>query len=178
MKPFLIFLDLDGVLVTRKCTKTWISIALPYGAYRHTNLCFDENPVSLFLRFLKDLSKYTEFNIILSSSWRYENPEESTRELFTRYNIPQYVSTTPYRHPETQGIRGQEILWWLKHNNAEDHPFLVIDDEMFPIEKHIEKKHLVHVQGGWHSNGFNTWHYKHALSKAQKQLGVELTYKL
>lgn len=169
-----IFLDLDGVLVTKRCTKTWTKIALPYGEYKYENLCWDETAVYQFTRFLGDIKKHTELQIILSSDWRWANPEESNRELFARYEIPQYVSATPVREPETHGIRGKEILWWIKHNNAEGQPYLVIDD--LDVRKDIPKEHIVFVQGGWHSGGFNKWHYRHALTKAQLQLGLEPTY--
>lgn len=175
METFKIFLDLDGVLVTRKCTKSWVKVALPYGEYRYENISWDENAVYNFLEFLRQLSKLTSYEIILSSDWRWANPEEHTRMLFDKYQIPQYVSTTPVQSKhQTNGIRSLEILAWLKDNNITHNKYLVIDDTSFIVKPHIENANFVFVNGGWHSNGFNPWHKKHALEKASKLLGLSL----
>jgi len=168
---FNIFLDLDGVLVTQRCTKSWVKHVLPYGKEHYSNLCFDEGAVFQFLRFLECLQNHCEYRIILSSDWRWNNPEDSTRALFDKHGIPQYADITPVRDPETHGIRGKEILAWIKLNKAEEEPYLAIDD--INCKPYVPNRNFVYVNGGWHSNGFNKWHFRHALVKAQLQLGID-----
>lgn len=166
-----IFLDLDGVLVTSRATKNWQTIALPYGAYKHTHLEWDEAAVTQFLALLTNLDQLgIEHQIILSSDWRFMNPEESNRELFKRYGIPQYIGITPVHNKDNHGLRGKEILDWLTTNGQLDNPYLVIDDEQFGIKPTISKEHTVFVEGGWFSKGFGKYHRKHALAKVNKQL--------
>lgn len=162
-----IFLDVDGVLHTKRSAKHWVKIALPYGAYTYRNLTWDNAAITQFLAFLYQLP--TDFKIVLSSDWRWNNPEDSTRALFDQYKIPQYISTTPVLDYTGHGFRGREILNWLSENEKPYTPYLVIDDEHWGIDKVIPKQHSVFVQGGWQS-GFNAWHRKHALHKVHKQL--------
>ncbi len=165
---FVIFLDLDGVLVTQRCTKSWVQIALPYGATTYRNICFDEEAVSNFKNFLNKLSELTEYKIVLSSDWRWNNPEDSTRAIFDQYQIPQYVDITLIKEPETHGIRGKEIKFWLDKNKWSN-LYLAIDD--IDCKRHIPKQNFVYVTNGWHSRGFNEWHVKHAIQKAKTLLG-------
>jgi hypothetical protein len=168
-----ILLDIDGVLCTSRATKNWETVALPYGAYKHTHIEWDEAAVTQFLIFLTELDDLgIKHQIILSSDWRFMNPEESTRNLFRRYSIPQYVDITPIHNRDNHGLRGKEILDWLTINNHLGNPYLVIDDEQFGIKPTIPKEHTVFVEGGWHSKGFGKYHRKHALAKVKKQLLV------
>jgi hypothetical protein len=173
VNTFKLFLDIDGIVCTQRCTKDWIKVALPYGEYKYSNICWDEKAINEFLYFLAQLEAITPYEIILSSDWRWNNPEDHTRLLFDRYKIPQYTSITPIKsHTATHGIRSLEILEWLKENNVTDNKYLVIDDTSFIIKPHIDNKNFVFVNGGWNSGGFNHWHRKHALEKARKLLGI------
>lgn len=172
---FIVFLDIDGVVNTKKSGKKWISEQLPWSdKYVHHHIEWDENCTYNLNECFRQIRKLKELFIVLSSDWRYENSEKSNRELFTRYEIQQYESITPFGNtaPETHGVRGLEILWWLKQH-APNNPYLVIDDLSFPIKGHIENKNFVFVNNGWHGGGFNPWHKKHAVEKAKKLLGVE-----
>jgi hypothetical protein len=187
VKPdvILLFLDMDGVLNTPSSQKKWKnkprapSIYVQGGEWGDTPdpeiIVLNDNCVETFKLLLSQLPR--EYVIILSSTWRHAVHWDLNQATFKNHGLPELFSRTVHGVPgiedQSRWDRGLEILHWIESNNCKENPFLVIDDEMFTIDKHIPKKHLVYVQNGWNSNrGFNDWHRRHALEKIQKQLGL------
>ena len=181
----LIFLDMDGVLNTPSSQKKWKNKPRHPSIYARGG-DYDDSPdpeiivlspdcVETFKLFLSQLPG--EYRIILSSTWRHAVHWDLNQSTFKNHGLPEIFSRTVHGVPgipdQTKWHRGLEIKHWIESNNCKTNPFLVIDDEMFTIDKYIDKKHLVYVQNGWNSNrGFNDWHRRHGLEKIQKQLGL------
>jgi hypothetical protein len=100
----LIFLDIDGVLIT--------------GVYNNK---FDPTSVSLFNRLIQE----TGAKVVISSSRRYVGVEKLT-DFFVKHGvICDIIDITPIGF-EFQN-RGEEIDCWLRENGMPD-KFCIIDD--------------------------------------------------
>jgi len=132
----LIFLDIDGVLVT------WNSLKFNKSSSKDREL-FDKSCVKI----LNDVLKKTNCKVIISSSWRIGRSLEDLREIFFKNKI----ETLPFDKtpPSATGRRGKEILAWMFNNNInpQEAKFLVIDDEIYDIVPVVELKNIFHVRG-------------------------------
>ena len=127
-KPWnIIFLDIDGVLATRKTH------------YQY----FQEECVSELNRVIKE----TGARIVISSSWRCHWKFDDLKAVFTDSGIDGnlIVSVTP---DLINASRGAEISKWLRDNkDIWIRRIAIIDDECYDIEQYKElKSRLVEVE--------------------------------
>ena len=118
-----IFLDIDGVLVTRNSIK-----------YQYLNFP-DDTSIRFSKKAVKNLNKLirlTEAKIVISSTWRLFHSLEELQNIFKRQNIKgEVISTTSVERAtvEEDIPRGQKIADWLReHNDIEQ--YVIIDDDV------------------------------------------------
>ena len=118
-----IFLDIDGVLVTRN------SIKYQYLNFPDdTNIRFSKNAV----RNLNKLIRLTKAKIVISSTWRLFHSLEELQNIFKKQGITgEIISTTSIeRAPVEEDIpRGQKIAGWLAQH-PEIEKYVIIDDDI------------------------------------------------
>ena len=108
----IIFLDIDGVLVTQNSTGPWK---------------FDPICVKRF----KKILKATDAKIVISSTWRFMQSIDELRVMFNSCGLDgkRIFDTTPKIDLSS---RGAEIARWLSENNRNNNlieNFIVIDDD-------------------------------------------------
>lgn len=127
-----IFLDIDGVLVPESKFDGFVS--------KEDFLKFD--PVCQ-KNFEDILRRYPEVLVIISSSWREVFPFKVVRRLFSPDIVPRVLGFTPFLNSQLihhyQYLRHQEVLEYLRQNNASDIPWVAIDDiaEHYPPDVSI-----------------------------------------
>lgn len=108
----LIFLDIDGVLVTTKSL-------LAGNEYR-----FDKDCV----KNLMDILTATQAKIVISSSWREDRTLEQLQKLFVSNGLgDNIIGVTPI-HGDHE-IRGSEVKAFLEKADLEIEKFVILDDE-------------------------------------------------
>ena len=139
-----IFLDIDGVLVPEKKFDTPVS--------KEDFLRFD--PICLQM-FEDVLRRYPKVFVVISSSWREVFPFELVRSLFSPNIVERVVGFTPFLDPKIiaqfQYLRHQEVLEFLRQNNALDHFWVALDD----IPEHYPPNTKVVVTDAY--NGFDAF---------------------
>ena len=118
-----IFLDIDGVLVTRN------SIKYQYLNFPDdTNIHFSKKAVIN----LNKLIRLTKAKIVISSTWRLFHSLEKLQSIFEEQKIKgEIISTTSVEKAsiEEDIPRGQKIADWLSENtNIEK--YVIIDDDV------------------------------------------------
>lgn len=116
-----IFLDIDGVLVTRGSLKKASGLRSP----------FDPDCVEA-LNFLVEESKAV---IVVTSSWKRILGLEELKDVFEHHGvIAEMIATTP----NILGSRGDEIERWLTGKDRIE-SFVILDDDsdMFPYEDNL-----------------------------------------
>lgn len=118
-----IFLDIDGVLVTRNSIK-----------YQHLNYP-DESTILFSKKAIKNLNKLirlTDAKIVISSTWRLFHKVEDLQKIFKKQKVKgEIVSTTSVEKAtlEEDIPRGKKIADWLEqHSNVEQ--YVIIDDDV------------------------------------------------
>ncbi len=118
-----IFLDIDGVLVTRNSIK-----------YQYLNFP-DETNIRFSKKAVKNLNKLirlTEAKVVISSTWRLFHSLEKLQNIFEEQKIKgEIISTTSVEKAsiEEDIPRGQKIADWLSENtNIEK--YVIIDDDV------------------------------------------------
>lgn len=110
MNP-LIFLDIDGVLITRRSMQHFQSAKI-----------FDPICVEV----LNNLIKAINAKVVLSSTWRILYSIEEMRGIFRQQNVfADIIDYTPISHDSPRGI---EIAKWLKTNQKPVN-YCIIDDD-------------------------------------------------
>lgn len=118
-----IFLDIDGVLVTRNSIK-----------YQHlnypdeTSIRFSKNAV----KYLNKLIRLTKAKIVISSTWRLFHSLEDLQNIFKKQGVSgMIISTTSIENApvEIDIPRGQKITDWLA-NHSEVEQYVIIDDDV------------------------------------------------
>ena len=118
-----IFLDIDGVLVTRNSIK-----------YQHlnypdeTSIRFSKNAV----KYLNKLIRLTKAKIVISSTWRLFHSLEDLQNIFKKQGVSgMIISTTSIEKApiEIDIPRGQKITDWLA-NHSEVEQYVIIDDDV------------------------------------------------
>jgi len=121
----ILFLDIDGVLVTGE------SMALTKSPH-----AFGKGPLSELHRILDA----TGCKIVISSTWRFQGMDNLVKELWVLgLRVGEIVGATPI----LETGRGNEILAWLGKNPAEK--FVVVDDEsheLGPVSSHLVQTDL------------------------------------
>ena len=118
-----VFLDIDGVLVTRN------SIKYQYLNYpEETGIMFSKKAV----KNLNKLTRLAKAKIVITSTWRLFHPLEELQGIFKKQGIKgEIISTTSIeRAPTEEDIpRGKKIADWLKqHPDVEK--YVIIDDDI------------------------------------------------
>lgn len=161
----IIFLDIDGVLVTSSSIasidkyKTESSIIIPINDVRHIETV-DENCLNNFRSLLTQLD---DVMIVISSSWRKLYKRIQFCEFFSYWGLPPKIvlDITP---SSNHGERGLEILEWLEKTSYKDEidSYIVIDDSTSDILPHIKEENFVNTS--W-QNGFEEHHIEEVLRK-------------
>ena len=118
-----IFLDIDGVLVTRNSIK-----------YQYINFP-DETSIRFSKKAAKNLNKLirlTGAKIVISSTWRLFHSLEELQKIFVKQQIKgQIISTTSIDKAtvEEDIPRGQKIADWLVQNH-DVKQYVIIDDDV------------------------------------------------
>jgi hypothetical protein len=127
-----IFLDIDGVLVPEKKFDSSVT--------KEDLLKFDPTCLQLF----EDvLLRYPEVLVVISSSWREVFTFDLVRPLFSPKIAEQVVGFTPFLDPsiihQFQYLRYQEVLEFLRQNNALADFWVAIDDirEHYPPDTNV-----------------------------------------
>ncbi|MCJ7801479.1 MAG: HAD domain-containing protein [Candidatus Marinimicrobia bacterium] len=118
-----IFLDIDGVLVTRNSMK-YQYLNFPDDA----SIRFSKNAV----KNLNKLIRLTKAKIVISSTWRLFHSLEELQNIFKKQRIRgEIISTTSIeRAPVEEDIpRGQKIADWLAQH-PEIEKYVIIDDDV------------------------------------------------
>lgn len=117
-----IFLDIDGVLVLE--SKFYGSAITKEDLLKFDPGCLKE--------FENVLRLYPEVLVVISSSWREVFPFEVVRPLFSPDIVPRVIGFTPFLDSQLihqyQYLRHQEVLEYLRQNNASGTPWVAIDD--------------------------------------------------
>ncbi len=116
-----IFLDIDGVLVPDKKIDNFVR--------KEDLLKFDLTCLNEFENVLRC---YPEVLVVISSSWREIFSFETVRPLFSPDIAERVVGFTPFLNSKIihqfQYLRHQEVLEYLRQNNASDTFWVAIDD--------------------------------------------------
>lgn len=116
----IIFLDIDGVLVTQSHLESLV--AEGKTIHDHFGHLFDPKCVEN----LRKILEATGAKIVLSSAWRL-NGEEYVKNLWYHRALPgEVLSLTG---TEEYG-RGSQIRKWLSDNGEWDSNFLILDDDI------------------------------------------------
>ena len=119
----IIFLDIDGVLVTRNSIK-----------YQYLNFP-DEDEIRFSKKAVKNLNKLirlTKARIVISSTWRLFHSFEKLQNIFEEQEIKgKIISTTSVEKAtiEEDIPRGQKITDWLEQNSKVEQ-YVIIDDDV------------------------------------------------
>jgi hypothetical protein len=106
-----IFLDIDGVLVTRDCLKT----------FKDGFMSFNPNSVAVLNKIVSE----TGAELVLSSCWRMHGMKGFNAHAKRQGVIKPVIAFTPRK----DGERGDEIQEWLKTTEANVESFVIIDDD-------------------------------------------------
>ncbi len=118
-----IFLDIDGVLVTRNSIK-----------YQYLNFPNDTD-IQFGKKAVKNLNKLirlTKARIVISSTWRLFHSLEELQNIFKKQDIKgEIISTTSVEKAtiEEDIPRGQKIADWLEQH-PEIKQYVIIDDDV------------------------------------------------
>jgi hypothetical protein len=123
----IIFLDIDGVL----------------ASYLQMKRIDPEGPafIDYAVEAFNKLVDKTNSDVCISSSWRIGRTIEDLQETLNVRN----VKCTVVGKTDRFGDRGEEILKWLKEN-PQYTEYIIIDDEMSDIEKHIPYYFKTHIK--------------------------------
>ena len=118
-----IFLDIDGVLVTRNSIK-----------YQHLNYP-EETEIMFSKKAVKNLNKLTRLTkskIVVTSTWRLFHSLEELQKIFKKQGVKgEIISTTSIeRAPIEEDIpRGKKISDWLEQY-PDVRQYVIIDDDV------------------------------------------------
>jgi hypothetical protein len=132
----IIFLDVDGVLVTWNSLHVW---GLSGPTKSRSGGMLDPGPVKI----LNEIIEKTGANIVISSSWRIGRTLDRLKSDLTEggVNCSTMVDFTPRRNDAKRGLEIQE---WLNHyyflNKIHPEKMVILDDEISDMDPF---KHLV-----------------------------------
>lgn len=150
----IIFLDIDGVLVTFETIKE----------SKKSGILHPQSFSSKGVELLNNLVSETNSKIVISSSWRRIHSLDFIREHFKKQGFlfsDRIIGVTP-----KIGDRGIEILQWLEDNknlilNYDGYSYIVIDDDTQDILPYIQKENFIKTSM---NGGFQEEHLKSALN--------------
>jgi len=119
----IIFLDVDGVLVTSRGLEHWMKIKC--------DIFEDNTSYELFcpqsVESLNRLTRLTDSKLVIISNWRKRLSLNEINEMFKRRGIKaEIIGVTPYLNEDLD--RGREIELWLEKNGVPD-SYVIIDDD-------------------------------------------------
>lgn len=139
----IIFLDIDGVLATGK------------SYAEHPFYQWDPPAVNAFYRLYGSLQAN---GVVISSDWRYMRKPSWFESAFSHYGAKDVVLLGYTEMDELVDVqdlglvRGAKILKWMKdHKYTGD--YVVLEDNLPIVQKHIPKSNLLWVDHGFFANG-------------------------
>lgn len=126
----IIFLDIDGVLNSRKYfIETHKGNLVCHKVYDYNKM---DDLIKLFmlkidfykLQLLREIISYTNAKIVITSAWRNLKEWPLIEEILIEKGLPIIGVTSSF------GSRGEEIRDYLKDNEEIDN-YIIIDDDMF-----------------------------------------------
>lgn len=132
-----VFLDIDGVLVTPRTMHAAHHKLVTCSQEERLAFCIDNAALNVIQRIQNN-----GWNLVLSSTWRIGKTLEDINEMFFPCGLS-FVGKTG-RHKT--GIRGLEIEEWLEQNPVDD--FIIIDDDNDMLPKQQGNLFLTHTQDG------------------------------
>ncbi len=154
----IIFLDLDGVFVTRKHNNFMLSQTRP-NLSDNFGMLFDPDCVANF----SALIAITKADIVISSSWRVYGGLQKMQDLWKFRNLPGNVIDITPDLDRTDLVnphcRGKEIGHWMNIHRPDR--FVIIDDDSDMLDSQMAN--LVHTN-------FDFGFTKFSLQKAIKIL--------
>lgn len=116
----LIFLDIDGVLIPDRRNGS----SLQTDIMKFNSVCLNH--------FENVLRSYPNVQVVISSSWREIFLFEVIPPLFSPDIAIRIIGFTPFLNPKNihkhKYLRHQEVLEYLPQNQAENSPWVAIDD--------------------------------------------------
>ena len=134
----IIFLDIDGVLVTQKSIDYWMKVSGDiYGPDGKEMFCRKS------IETLNKIIEKTNAEYVITSGWRNDVPVATMQRMFDNRGLDgkilDYVPSLGIEHD-----RGEEIMKWI-NKNGEPTSYAIIDDECkddihkyFPEERCVE----------------------------------------
>ncbi len=133
----IIFLDIDGVLVTKESFYN-----KPIGNCNYPQ--FDDGAVGQ----LNKLIKKTKAGIVISSTWRHGRTVSQLQEMLSTQGVVGKVIGKTASLPDEEYPRGQEILAWVKAQPHTIKHFVAIDDDSYDLLP-VLPRNFVHVKNGF-----------------------------
>ena len=165
MKPFYVFLDIDGVM---NDFEYWNKCKAKHGnasVMSCQNYPFNPNSLNNLMLLNKELQhKQYAMRIVLSSTWR----EDKISKAIVESRLAEYGMVLYDKIPESERLpldklnshRSFEIKEWLeKHQNPLN--YLVLDDDSDIIDN-FEEKHYINTDARY---GFNGEKLQEAIAK-------------
>jgi len=128
----LIFLDIDGVLIPNRIHEKY---GAPADIMKFNSACLNQ--------FENVLRSYPNARVVISSSWREIFPFEIITPLFSPDIAIRIIGFTPFLNPKNihqhKYLRHQEVLEYLRQNQAENSAWVAIDDipEHYPPDSPV-----------------------------------------
>ena len=132
----IVFLDIDGVINSSENIQGQHALGLP------TTGADIKIPEVMLLR-VKRILEETQSYLVISSTWRkFKDHMRNLENQFGKVGVSINGTTD-----KTGMDRGYEILAYLRNNNLLGHPYIVIDDDSFDIEKYVPADNFIHTSG-------------------------------
>lgn len=163
----IIFLDIDGVLVTTRGTDYWLKTKCDIFEDNSCYELFCPNSVEA----LNKLIRLTDSKIVVISSWRRTLTLSQIREKFKSRGVKgEILGVTPYLNDEIE--RGREIELWMQKNGTPK-SYVIIDDDCdvdimdkyFPNDRCVQTSVALGIAG--------KYSYKRAISILNKPVEVK-----
>jgi hypothetical protein len=148
----ILFVDIDGVLVTREVVRERNKFYAPAVAA------------------LNVFCAIPEARIVVSSAWRVGRSVEELDRLFGHNEVAVRVIGKT-RDDRFNDKRGEEILDWIEANRYNG-PYIVIDDEIFDIAPYIPAHKIIHVKHGLSEEGLTRKHIEDYLERLRELNGA------
>lgn len=113
----IIFLDIDGVMNHR-------------NFFERSRLHYLQEFCPVSVRNLREIIKRTDTKIVLSSTWRKNKSLEKIKELFSWYDLDQYIiGKTPVVENAIRGLEIKEFLSISEASGFDIESFIIFDDD-------------------------------------------------
>jgi hypothetical protein len=134
----ILFLDIDGVLVTRE------------------TVCERDKFYAPAVSALNIFHSVPGCKAVITSAWRVGRTVEDLNRLFVHNGVAiKIIGKTD--STKLNGKRGEEILDWIEKNRYKG-PYIVIDDEIFDIIPYIPMHKIIYVKNGLAEEGLTQKH--------------------